>query len=403
MNNNTIGVNINLNDKKVTESLQNIYLSSEKAISAVNELSTIFKGTNKIIDSISKSFKDIAESEKEVQKETKTLDVSFGQSVNILQGAVGGLTGLFFKDFKNIGQLLSTVTKGMGSALKEVVAAVGMCINPTAVLVGALGLLVTTIGIAVSSSDPYKKAMENLRESQEKYAESFEPMAEGAKKFREELANAESSMKNFDNSILITQENSQKLSSSLAEAQKGLTNIVQSESAQRGELTKKETDEMQRYYETIKTLSDQEMGLHSKRLEQNEGLTQAFINNYKGTADGFLQESTRFIKGAQDEAAAVKEAAEKKRDGIISNAMEMVGTSSEYTQEWYDNEVEKAYKDCELETEIANIRSTNVTKIAADEYLKRSESLQGYVSLATDANAGMEEENKRCADVLQKG
>ncbi len=408
-----------------------ICVESEQALGALNDISKAVRDMQRSFETAGNALKEtnralskLSEKEAELEEETSSFGINMGQTFNVLQGVVAfsinrigdGLIKMGKKSTeagatvgnatantsKSIVKMAGNLTGHLLNAIQAVGLAFGLTIGKFALVAGAVAIAATGIKLLGDAFDSNKKAAENLRESQEKYAESFGPMAEGAAKFREELANAESSMKNFNNSILITEEHSQKLANALAEAQKGLTSIVQSESAQRGELTKKEAEEMQGYYDTIKTLSDEEMSLHTKRMEQNEGLTQAFVNNYKGSADGFLEESTRFIKGAQDEAAAVKEAAEKKRDGIISNAMEMVGTSSEYTQEWFEAEAAKAYADCEQATEIAQMRSTNVTKIVADEFLQRSDSLQNFVNLTIDTNGKMQEEDKKHADELEQ-
>ena len=199
-------------------------------------------------------------------------------------------------------------------------------------------------------------------------------------------------MSEFDESLILSDDARQKVETAMSGAQKALTEIVRSESAQRGELTKKETGKMRELFSEIKSLADQEIAFQKLRQDANETATDAFLENYKGTIDEFEEESARYVKAAHEEAAGVADAAAKKRDKVIQNAYQMIGKSKEYTEKWYEDEAAAAWEAYQFEVDMAKLRETTVTKKIADDYLKRNTNLREYLDSVTDINKKIRKE-----------
>lgn len=402
--------------KEVSKSFNTFSKEVRKTFSEVKKLISAAMGPVKnIIGNIVRILLNFANAVlPTVSKAVKFLAEHFNKLIPVIGAVIGAWKG--YKIFQTVTSLFSkakvalqtfsgaaqgaTVKTQLFTAAQKVLKSV-MSLGPggIAALVGAFAGAVALAALAMKDG---KSAAERLKDSQKDLAESYETISEGAEEFTNKIEDAESAMSDFDESLILSDDARQKVETAMSGAQKALTEIVRSESAQRGELTKKETGKMRELFSEIKSLADQEIAFQKLRQDANETATDAFLENYKGTIDEFEEESARYVKAAHEEAAGVADAAAKKRDKVIQNAYQMIGKSKEYTEKWYEDEAAAAWEAYQFEVDMAKLRETTVTKKIADDYLKRNTNLREYLDSVTDINKKIRKEQKQHAESEKK-
>lgn len=251
-----------------------------------------------------------------------------------------------------------------------------MSANPIGTVIILVGTLVTGVVTLISwfnkTSDAeadLKKSQEELQKSQENYEKTTDNLADSLEnaysqmgKFQEGIDNAKSSLDGIDENLIIPEETKEKLETDMKACQDKIDAVVKLASDERRELTQNEVDELDKLIQKQKDIAEQQLKLEMNRADVAQTEAQAFVTNFglTGDADDFLEQSQEYIKGAEEAEEKVTEAAKTTCNEQLAYLKTLVGTSKEYDEDWYNNQVKAAFKTKE-ETIAAAKKTTSQT------------------------------------------
>lgn len=203
-------------------------------------------------------------------------------------------------------------------------------------LVAGLAVLVTYLVTSTGHTRELWDATNELSEQQEKTKESAEKLGEGlgkagdyAKDFRNDIDKAKSSLDGVSDSAIIDTDKMSKLSESLEDTQKEFNEIAGRYSDGRKEMTDGEIKELEKLFEKMRSLSEQELELTKQYQTAAKTGAETWVTmSAPRDADEYAEESKSYIKAAEETRDKVISAAESNYQAQIVSINKMTGLSA---------------------------------------------------------------------------
>jgi tape measure domain-containing protein len=357
---------------------------------------------NKLSDSVSE-FADVLKDDviPEITKFVEEVDMS--KVIDVLKGAFKGLIGVLKFVINNIDTLLPllgtmfvllegyTLIKKMQEAYSglhpiiQIVSAKMSALNGV-MLANPMGAVVATIGVLVGALALLDTATTTYQESQKKLGEDMSTMAGYMNNFASGVENAESIFSDFNDELILSGEKQSELESQIQNLQGEIYTISKNASDARRELTQAEIDRIEELFGELEKLSGQTLEALQYQADMAKSTATSLSESYEGSADGYLEEAQKIIKGSQEI-----------KDEIIANATETyngeiatLGLRTEANAEWYDQQLLDAQTRRDNTIKTAKQEYADVNAIISEGYLERSETLNTYLADSAEHYAELE-------------
>lgn len=299
-------------------------------------------------------------------------------ALTLKQIAVGVLTG-------QIG--LATAAQWLWNA--------AMNANPIGIVITAVAALAAGIGLLVAAQDSGVSGTDRLYESSQKLGESFENISIGAENWRNKIDAAKSSMDGFNDSILVSQEDQQKLSEEMETVQSEITEIAKLAAGDREKITDEEVQRLEDLLAKMRDLSQQELELYQGRQDVVLNQMKVLANSSDLTASQFEDMAARIIKASEEETQAIIDKAYEKYVNQVALNDSLLGTAEEFNQDWLDQANETAQADYQAAVEGAEAKHAEILAIESQSYLDRNNVLEDFLLDTVTWNAAFESEQNR--------
>lgn len=385
--------------KEIQEPIKDMIKDIQKSL----ESGGLKKGINsvkKFITELGKVIGDVAKAV--LPLFTKALDLVAGNLDTIIPLATTAI-GIFkgWKALQTVAGYLSTLTKGLGSAVSAVGKFVGSADGIGASLTkagssisgfagsfgkvfGSAGILTAgvtaaiSIGKAISDNldRPMREAAEAAQENAARIEEAYSEVAAGiAEKYTQISQAAETAGTLFDgvtSGLILDDKKIAEIDDGIAKAQERITEIARAASEERRGLTNAEVEE-------INTLLERITGLTKEKAEEQEAYAKAAYTRVKMdaeageiTAENYQKSMNTITEAFQSGEAA----AEASYNNQLATIEKMIGTSDEYTEEWAAEKRKAAKADYEA-------TMAEQTRLANDSLAILSNSLFGQLDIAS--------------------
>ena len=282
----------------------------------------------KIISSITALVKSHAAS---VTAESLAEAASLG-TITLKQIAVGALTGEI---------TLATAAQYAWNMAMSLNPAVLILTGITALTAGIVAFSAAN-GDATQSTDDLASAEANLQSANDNLGSSYEDIGSKFGDFMNDIKNSGSIFDNFNESILISDDEKQKLSENMDNVQSEITEICKTASENRKELTGGEIQRLEDLFAKMHELADQELAIE----EAKQGVVTTQAKALNEASDLSLEEYTQ-------RAQKLTNSAEETRTAVIDKAYEQyteevalldlrLKTDSDYSQKEHDADVKAA-------------------------------------------------------------
>lgn len=316
----------------------------------------------KIISSITALVKSHAAS---VTAESLAEAASLG-TITLKQIAVGALTGEI---------TLATAAQYAWNMAMSLNPAVLILTGITALTAGIVAFSAAN-GDATQSTDDLASAEANLQSANDNLGSSYEDIGSKFGDFMNDIKNSGSIFDNFNESILISDDEKQKLSENMDNVQSEITEICKTASENRKELTGGEIQRLEDLFAKMHELADQELAIE----EAKQGVVTTQAKALNEASDLSLEEYTQ-------RAQKLTNSAEETRTAVIDKAYEQyteevalldlrLKTDSDYSQKEHDADVKAAEASYQQAVSAANKEAGDTLKIIKDGYYNRAEALK---------------------------
>lgn len=316
----------------------------------------------KIISSITALVKSHAAS---VTAESLAEAASLG-TITLKQIAVGALTGEI---------TLATAAQYAWNMAMSLNPAVLILTGITALTSGIIAFSAAN-GDATQSTDDLASAEANLQSANDNLGSSYEDIGSKFGDFMSKIEGSGSIFDNFNESIIISDDEKQKLSENMDNVQSEITEICKTASENRKELTGGEIQRLEDLFAKMHELADQELAIE----EAKQGVVTTQAKALNEASDLSLEEYTQ-------RAQKLTNSAEETRTTVIDKAYEQyteevalldlrLKTDSDYSQKEHDADVKAAEASYQQAVSAANKEAGDTLKIIKDGYYNRAEALK---------------------------
>lgn len=316
----------------------------------------------KIISSITALVKSHAAS---VTAESLAEAASLG-TITLKQIAVGALTGEI---------TLATAAQYAWNMAMSLNPAVLILTGITALTAGIIAFSAAN-GDATQSTDDLASAETNLQSANDNLGSSYEDIGSKFGDFMSKIEGSGSIFDNFNESIIISDDEKQKLSENMDNVQSEITEICKTASENRKELTGGEIQRLEDLFAKMHELADQELAIE----EAKQGVVTTQAKALNEASDLSLEEYTQ-------RAQKLTNSAEETRTTVIDKAYEQyteevalldlrLKTDSDYSQKEHDADVKAAEASYQQAVSAANKEAGDTLKIIKDGYYNRAEALK---------------------------
>ena len=375
---------------------------------AKNELqkTAIIMGDNFLptIAEVASTVGDLAKRFGELDDDTKKTTVRFALCVAAagpVISTLGKLTTTVGKASKAASTLIKTTQavkagtytgplSNLLSVLTKTNTATGNLAGSSSALAGIMGSsgplvigLVAAAGAALGLYAAYRK----LTEGDRAVTEGVESMLSAFGQWDETVENATNLLSNLNTEIIVSSEQSAKISQEVDDVQKDITQIATTAAQERRRLTDEEIQRLEDLFAKLNELTDQE-------IKYQQAYQDAVTTIAQTTTDYSRENCADLIKSAQEARdSTIALAADQQREKLmlLQQAYEVEGT---LTEEEYNRKVEEANREHARAVQAAEDKFAEVNSIVTQGYfeqnIKGNEHLQNIIALNDQLTASQQ-------------
>ena len=215
---------------------------------------------------------------------------------------------------------------------------------------------------------------------------------------KEETLN--SKIEELKNLLDASKEEQRKLEEEMDEVQQGITKICQTASKERRDYTQKEIQQLNEYFERLRTLNQRELEIEksiAKAISQ-QAVTNA--ETFKGSLEEYKTQSQEWIKTAEEQKAKEVELINSQTTEEIALLNQRFGNKANMANEAYKKEYEKVINQKEKNIEQVEQEISSVTQKYAEGYLERAKQEDGFYTKIEEVHKKQQEEMQSYNDKI---
>ncbi len=275
---------------------------------------------------------------------------------------------------------------------------IGAIITAVALLAAGIGALIMTMGNAEEETSDLERAQERLEQANKELGTSYEQIGGKISDFLNDIDSAGNIFDNFNEKILISDEEKQALSDNMDSVQSKITEICRLAAEKRGELTDGEVQRLEELFQTMHSLSEQELALEQSKQGVVTSQAEA-LNNAAGISlDEYTQRAQTLSNTAEQTRVAVIDKAYEQYTEEVALLDLRLKNDKNYSQKEHDQAVAAADKKYQAAIAAANKEAGDTLAILQKGYLDKAEALKSGNDTLTQLNSKEVAENKKHAD-----
>lgn len=381
---NEVNKNTSSSIQQLTAKTKNLASSlGEKLLPTANKL---LDGANKLVD----KFGNLSDSEQEnIIK------------IGLMVAAVGPLLKVGSTLIDTIGSVstgMGTMTQAIGVATGKMTSSKDSVNNLASVLQATFsptGLAVIGITAAVAI------IVAAIAEMERELNSKFSTMGESAANFYTGIQNAEGYLNTFKSTMFATTKEQQNLQTQMDEIQKGITKICKTASDERRDYTKKEIEQLDKYFEQLRELKNREIEIQQKIAGAITQQATTTAEAFKGSLEEYKIQSQEWIATAEQQAEKTKALIEEGTIEEIALLNQRYGTKATMQNEAYATEYNKIIENKQKKIDLANEEVAKIMSIYAENYAKRADQDGDFLEHIKHYNWEQEQEEQRHNNTIE--
>lgn len=324
---------------------------------------------------------------------TKALDFA-GENLDRLVVVAGSATAAYTAYNATI--KATTVATNLATKAQKAFS-VAMSASPTGLVIAGIAAATTGLALACATQVDASKELESAND---KLGDSYGKIGEGITGYLLEVSKAGSIFDDFNDSIIVSSEVQGELSGKMDAVQSEITEIARTATEERRQLTETEIQRLQDLFTQMRQLTEQELAYQQAYQDAVKSSAETLASTHSGTAEEYATSAQKIINSAVQTRDAVVEKAYSQM--IETNAInkQLVGTSEQYTQEWYNQQAQAAQQRYQQAVTDANRESADTLNIIQQGFAQRMDAANEYFANVEASNKRELEEQKRHNDEL---
>lgn len=339
------------------------------------------------VDGLIKKFNTLSDDEKKQIVNIGLIVAAIGPLTKIL-GTVTSTIGGVVKGFGTFTTALGVMKTGVESSNK----AANSLAKGISALTSPVGLAATAITIAIGI------IVAQMQKAKEENQKVLKEMSEGFGKWGETVSGATTYLDGFNSELFATSEEQQKLATNMQNIQSKITQICQTATNERRNLTDREIGKIKEYFRQLEELTQKELEIQKSIGTAIEQQAQTSLQTFEGTAEQYKVKGSEWVATAEEQKTKIVNLANQRATEEIALLNQMFGDRATIENEEYAKELERITQNKEAQIKEAEDQVGRTYTIVQEGYNKRiSESntfKDKYNKYLNDITAAEEEYNK---------
>ena len=191
------------------------------------------------------------------------------------------------------------------------------------------------------------------------------------------------------------------MASKMDAVQEEITQIAKTATEERRSLTETEIQRLDQLFQQMNELTAQELSVQQSYATAVRDSAQSLAMTYDGNAQEYADASQKIINSAYETKDNVVNKAYEQMLETNAINQQLVGTSAQYTQEWYQNEAAAAQSRYQQAVDAANKECGDTLAIIQQGYSDRATAGMEYLNRVSESNAQAEQEKQRHEEALK--
>lgn len=324
---------------------------------------------------------------------TKALDFA-GENLDRLVVVAGSATAAYTAYNATI--KATTVATNLAAKARKAFS-VAMSASPTGLVIAGIAAATTGLALACATQVDASKELESAND---KLGDSYGKIGEGITGYLSEVSKAGSIFDDFNDSIIVSSEVQGELSGKMDAVQSEITEIARTATEERRQLTETEIQRLQDLFTQMRQLTEQELAYQQAYQDAVKSSAETLASTHSGTAEEYATSAQKIINSAVQTRDAVVEKAYSQMIETNATNKQLVGTSEQYTQEWYNQQAQAAQQRYQQAVTDANRESADTLNIIQQGFAQRMDAANEYFANVEASNKRELEEQKRHNDEL---
>lgn len=255
-----------------------------------------------------------------------------------------------------------------------------MSANPIGLVITAVAALAAGIALLCSTLSDGEQAQQKYEESTLALSESFAAVGQKSTEFIDGISSAKNILGEFDESAIMSSEKQQELASQMQSTQDKITSIATTATEARRGLTESEVQRLDELFQKMQELTAKELEMQAVQQEVVEERAQMLAENHDMTLEEYASYSQDYIKTAQETRDKAVELANSQMNNELASKRQLIGTSAEYDEQWYENVKKSAQERYDSAVEAANQTCADTINILQNGYKDRANVMQDGIN-----------------------
>lgn len=341
-----------------------------------------------------------------------------GGSFSKISSSIQALSGVFKESMGEMDGSMQTVMQGVDT-FGQNMSNLGNAFNAAATIgqlfsiggaAGVAGLAVTgLVGIfSFAAADAQKKAEEmasNMKAPFTEMGNIYTQTASAASDFYNAIASAGNVLEGVNANIVLSIDTYASLGAEMDAVQNSITQTIQNAKNTHNTLNQEELASVEAKFARMQELNQQEIDMQKSYADAVRIEAETLATVHEGSAMEYEEYAKKVINSAQQTKDQIIAKAEEQYTEELLLKQQMIGTSDEYTQAWYESEVEAMREQKQKKIDEANAQCGETLSIVAQGYLDQNEALKEHIKRAGELNQEAIDEDKSYnekKDLLEK-
>lgn len=322
-----------------------------------------------------------------------------GGSFSKIGSSTQALSGIFKESMGEMDGSMQTVMQGVDT-FGQNMSTLGTAFNAAATIgqlfsisgaAGVAGLAVTgLVGIfSFAAADAQKKAEEMASNMQAPFTEMgniYTQTASAASDFYNAIASAGNVLEGVNANIVLSIDTYASLGAEMDAVQNSITQTIQNAKNTHNTLNQEELASVEAKFARMQELNQQEIDMQKSYADAVRIEAETLATVHEGSAMEYEEYAKKVMNSAQQTKDQIIAKAEEQYTEELLLKQQMIGTSDEYTQAWYESEVEAMREQKQKKIDEANAQCGETLSIVAQGYLDQNEALKEHIKRAGELN-----------------
>lgn len=322
-----------------------------------------------------------------------------GEHLDVIVPVVGGATAAFLS--YKVATTAMTATTNLATKAQAGLNAI-MTANPIVLAAAGITAGITAIALATAVQ---VNANKELKESNQSLGEAYGKVGDSFTTYLSQVSSAGSIFDDFNDSIIVSNEKQAELVSEMESVQNEITEIANTATEERRKLTQSEVDRLDELFSKMRELTDRELEYQRAYQDAVKTSAETLAATQERSAEEYASSSQKIVNSAIQTRDQVVDKAYAQMNETNAINKQLIGTSEEYTQEWYNQQAQAAQKRYQQAVTDANREASDTLNIIQQGYADRMTSANEFFSNVESSNRKESEENRRynaeLADALE--